>query len=123
MGRIANDLELRHTPNGVAVLSFRVAVARPCKKGEDGRTDFIDCTAWRNTAEFLASYFSKGSPVVLEGRLRVDSYEAKDGGKRRRVEVQVEHAAFCLRESTTQNGESGDDGFRVIEDSGDDLPF
>jgi len=94
-GRLAQDPELRYTPNGIAVASFTIAVDRPFA-GQDGKrhVDFITCVAWRKTAESVANYLTKGRLVSLEGRLQIRSYEAQDGTKRRVAEVVAHSVTF-----------------------------
>lgn len=94
MGRLSADPELKRTPSDLPVTSFTVAINRP--KGKDGtqNTDWIDCVAWRNTAEFICNYFEKGKLILLEGSLQTRSYEDKNGNKRKAVEVLVDHVEF-----------------------------
>lgn len=88
IGHLANDPELKYTPSGVAVSTFRVAVSRPYTNAQGERdADFIDIVAWRQTAEFAANYLGKGRLVAIEGRLQVRSYQAQDGSRRRVSEV------------------------------------
>lgn len=89
------DPELRRTQNGTSVVSFTVACDRDYS-GQDGcrPTDFIDCVAWRNTAEFVHSYFSKGRMAVVEGRLQTRDWTDKDGNKRRSFDVVVQSMYF-----------------------------
>lgn len=95
MGRITRDLELRQTPSGVSALSFTVAVERSCQKqGEERQTDFIDCVAWRQNAEFISRYFGKGRLIALEGQLRTRSYDDRNGAKRYVTEVYVDSVSF-----------------------------
>ena len=96
MGRLTADPELRQTPNGVSVVSFSVAVDRNFG-GRDGnrQTDFINCVAWRQTAEFIAKYFAKGRMIALEGSIQTRNYEDKSGNKRTAVEVVVDAAYFA----------------------------
>lgn len=95
MGRIAQELELKQTQGGVAVLSFSVAVDRGyVKQGEERQTDFIDCVAWRQTAEFISKYFAKGRMIAIEGTLRKRVYEDKNGTKHYPTEVYVDNASF-----------------------------
>lgn len=96
LGRITADIELKHTPSNVAVVSFTLAVDRGYKN-EDGtkQTDFIDIVAWRNTAEFIAKYFSKGQKMAIQGRLQTRDWEDKNGNKRKAVEVVVDNAYFA----------------------------
>ena len=80
MGRIVNDLELRSTTSGASVLSFRIAVDRRFQtKGEERKSDFFNVVAWRNEAEFISRYFSKGRMILIEGELQNRSYTDKNG--------------------------------------------
>jgi single-strand DNA-binding protein len=89
IGRLATDPELKYTPSGVAVTSFRIAVDRPFGRNAEGEkeTDFIDIVAWRQSAEFAANYLNKGRLVAVDGRLQIRSWVAQDGTKRRNAEV------------------------------------
>lgn len=95
MGRITHDLELRQTPSGVCTLSFSVAVERNYT-GADGQrqTDFITCVAWRQQAEFIGRYFSKGRMIALEGSLRTRTYDDKNGSRHYVTEVYVDSVSF-----------------------------
>ncbi len=96
MGRLTRDPELRRTGTGVAVASFTVAVDRDFS-GRDGgerETDFIDCVAWRNSGEFVSKYFTKGSMIVVSGRLQIRSWTDKEGNKRRTAEVVADNVYF-----------------------------
>ena len=96
MGRLTRDPELRRTGSGVAVTSFSVAVDRDFGKNENGEreTDFIDCVAWRQTGEFVSKYFTKGSMIVVSGRLQIRNWNDKDGNKRRSAEVVADNVYF-----------------------------
>ena len=96
MGRLTRDPELRRTGSGLAVASFTVAVDRDFGKNENGEkeTDFIDCVAWRNTAEFVSKYASKGRMVAVSGRLQIRSWTDKDGNKRKTAEVVADSVYF-----------------------------
>ena len=95
MGRLTRDPELRRTQSGTAVTSFSLAVDRDFKsQGGDKETDFIDIVAWRNTAEFVSKYFTKGRMAVVEGRLQIRDWTDRDGGKRRSAEVIAENVYF-----------------------------
>src|SRR5687768_16951697 len=89
IGRLATDPELKYTPSGVAVTTFRIAVDRRMSKNAAGEkeTDFIDIVAWRQSAEFAANYLNKGRLVAVDGRLQIRSWVAQDGTKRRTAEV------------------------------------
>ena len=111
MGRLTRDPELRRTGSGIAVASFSVAVDRDFGKNENGEkeTDFIDCVAWRQTGEFVSKYFTKGSMIVVSGRLQVRSWTDKDGNKRRTAEVVADNVYFGggKRESDGGNAYGG----------------
>ena len=95
MGRIAQELDLKQTQGGVPVLSFAVAVDRGyVKQGEERQTDFIDCVAWRQQAEFINKYFAKGRMIAIEGTLRKRVYEDKNGTKHYPTEVYVDNVSF-----------------------------
>ena len=85
MGRLTRDPELRRTQTGTPVASFSLAVDRDFKDKATGErsTDFIDVVAWRQTAEFVSRYFTKGRMAVVEGRLQIRDWTDKEGGKRR----------------------------------------
>ena len=105
MGRIVNDLELRQTQSGISVLSFTVAVDRNyVKQGEEKQSDFIDCVAWRQQAEFISRYFGKGRMIAIEGELQTRTYTDKNGNNRKAVEVLVDRASFTgEKKSDTSN--------------------
>ena len=96
MGRLTRDPELRRTGTGIAVASFSVAVDRDFggRDGGEKETDFIDCVAWRSTGEFVSKYFTKGSMIVVSGRLQIRSWTDKDGNKRRTAEVVADNVYF-----------------------------
>lgn len=100
-GRLSADPEQRTTQNGTAVTSFSLAVQRNVKGG-DGEygTDWIDCVAWKGTAEFICKYFQKGQLMAVNGTLQTRSYE-KDGVKRKTTQVVVQSAYFCESRSTS----------------------
>lgn len=134
MGRICNEIELKQTNNGTAVTSFTLAVDRNYSgKGEEKQTDFINCVAWRKTAEFLANFFTKGRMIAVEGSLQVRNYEDKNGNKRQAVEVIVDQAYFADSKNATQpNTDSNakpivlnesNATFNAEIDNEDDLPF
>ncbi len=95
MGRLTRDPELRRTGSGTAVTSFSLAVDRDFKsQSGEKETDFIDVVAWRNTAEFVSKYFTKGRMAVVEGRLQIRDWTDQNGGKRRSAEVVAENVYF-----------------------------
>lgn len=130
-GRMCSDPELRHTGTGTAVASFTLAVDRDFKDQSGNReTDFIDVTAWRNTAEFVSRYFTKGRMAVVSGRLQIRGWTDKDGNKRRNAEVVADNIYFGDSQKTAQSGaEAPTDGYTPgefaelpeVDESG--LPF
>lgn len=95
-GRLVADPELKHTPNGVAVASFRIAVDRDFKNRETGerKADFISVVAWRQTAEFISRYFTKGRMAIVEGKLQTRDYTDRDGNRRFVSEVVADSVYF-----------------------------
>lgn len=95
MGRITQDLELRTTSGGTSVLTFNIAVDRGyVKQGEERQADFITCVAWRQQADFINRYFSKGRMIAIEGNLRTRTYDDKNGTKHYVTEVYVDGVSF-----------------------------
>jgi len=108
IGHLANDPELKYTPSGIAVSTFRVAVSRPFTNAQGEReADFIDIVAWRQTAEFAANYLDKGRLVAVEGRLQVRSYQAQDGSRRRVAEVVCDNLKALNRPKDGEGGGGG----------------
>lgn len=105
MGRLVATPELRHTPNDIAVCSFRVAVDRnfSTRSGER-QTDFIDVVAWRQTAEFVCRYFTKGQMIAVNGSIQTRSYEDKQGNKRTAVEIVADNVSFCGSRRENEGG-------------------
>ena len=104
MGRLTADPELRQTPSGVSVTRFTVAVDRGyVKPGEERKADFINVVAWRQTAEFVTRYFSKGSMIAVQGAIQTGSYE-KDGIKRSTFEIVADNVSFCGSKSESSTG-------------------
>ena len=96
MGRLTRDPEIRYTQSQTPVTSFTLAVDRDFggRDGGEKQTDFIDCVAWRQTAEFVSKYFTKGSMAVVSGRLQLRDWEDQNGNKRRNAEVVVDSIYF-----------------------------
>lgn len=103
MGRITKDIELKKVGSDISVCKFSIAVERKFKDKISGDkiTDFIDCQAWRGTADFISRYFNKGSMIAVEGSLQQDSWTDNDGKKRYNHIVNVEQAHFCGSKSDT----------------------
>lgn len=130
MGRLTRDPELRHTNSGISVASFTVAVDRDFKNSNGGKeTDFIDCVAWKNTAEFVSNYFTKGRMAVVSGRLQLRSWTDKDGNSRRSAEVIADGVYFADSNKNTTNGNTSAESFTEpqtfvpMDDNDDKLPF
>lgn len=94
MGRLVADPELRQTQNGISVTSFAIAIDRSYSKDREKQTDFIDIVAWRQTAEFVCKYFSKGKMIIVDGAIQTRLYEDKHGNKRKAVEVVADNVQF-----------------------------
>ena len=126
MGRLTRDPELRRTGSGVAVTSFTIACDRDFAQNGQKETDFIDVTAWRNTAEFVDKYFAKGRMAVVEGRLQIRDWNAQDGSKRRTAEVVADNVYFgdTKKEAQQNNFDALNDRFETLVEIGeDDIPF
>ena len=144
MGRLVADPELRTTPQGINVCSFRIACDRNfARQGEQRQADFIDIVAWRSQAEFVSKYFQKGSLIAIDGSIQTRQYQDKNGNNRTSVAVVADNINFAGSKGTSkpvdEGGEAaprsdawpkadppanygGVDDFAVIDDS-DDLPF
>ena len=132
MGRFTKDPELRRTGSGTAVTSFSLACDRDFKsQSGDKETDFIEVVAWKNTAEFVSKYFSKGRMAVVEGRLQLRDWTDKDGNKRRSAEVVADSVYFADNRRPDGNdtatpqyaAESAAGGFAEVIEADGMLPF
>ena len=131
MGRLVRDPELKQTNSGVSVCSFDIACERDFKQGDEKVSDFVRVTVWRKTAEFVCNYFSKGSMVVVDGRLENEKYKDKDGNERTTNKITADHIYFGdskrrdgnASQNNAQNYASPVDGMFAEEGSGEVLPF
>lgn len=128
MGRLTRDPELKQTGSGISVANFSVAVDRDFSKGEEKEVDFIDCVAWRHTGEFVSKYFTKGSLIVVSGRLQIRSYTDKDGNKRRAAEIVADNCYFGGSKGgdsapSRDNPAAPASDFAMLEDDDAQLPF
>lgn len=127
MGRLTRDPEMRRTKSGTAVVSFSLAVDRDYKAQNGEReTDFIDVNAWRSTAEFVSSYFTKGRMAVVEGSLQVRDWTDKDGNKRRSWVVVADNVYFGDSKKVSDSGTAPASNGELRELSPDEegeLPF
>lgn len=133
MGRLARDPELRYTSSQIATCSFTVAVDRRFKS-QDGTTqaDFINCVAWRQTAEFVSKYFTKGSRILVSGSIQTRTWDDKDGQRRYATEVVVDDVEFCESKRSDSGAFGGapqgggapaaQEGYYPIDDD-DSVPF
>ena len=127
MGRFTRDPELRYTSAGTPIASFTLAVDRDYS-GADGekKTDFIDCVAFKGTAEFVSKYFAKGTMAVVNGRLQFRDWQDRDGNNRRNAEILVENIYFGERKQQgAVDVAAGDytEGFEELDEDDGELPF
>ena len=134
MGRLTRDPELRRTGSGTAVTSFSMACDRDFKsQSGEKETDFIEVVAWKNTAEFVSKYFSKGRMAVVEGRLQIRDWTDKAGNKRTTAEVVADNVYFADSKRSESNdnqkenfnalsGRLSDDFVPISEEYGE-IPF
>jgi len=112
-GRLGHDPELTYTPNGVAVCTFSIAVDRPFKnEAGEKQTDWLDVVAWRQSAEFVANYLTKGSQVAVQGSIQIRSWVQNDGQKRSKAEIvadRVESIGGKKQEPTQGQEPAGSD--------------
>lgn len=142
MGRLTRDPELRYTSSNVPVASFSVAVDRDFGRGDEKQTDFINCVAWRQTGEFVSKYFTKGSMIVVSGRLQIRDYTDRDGNKRTAAEVVADNVYFgeskrreengggypqdsyrAPARSSFENAKTKASSFQEVDDADGELPF
>lgn len=137
MGRLTRDPDLRYTQSQLPVVSFTLAVDRDFsgKDGGEKQTDFIDCVAWRSTAEFVNKYFTKGSMAAVSGRIQLRDWTDREGSKRRSAEVIVDNIYFggskkdnsAASQSAPQQSHSApayeQSRFVEMDDGDEELPF
>ena len=130
LGRLTKDPEIGATQSDVHYCRFCIAVDRPyVKDGEERKADFIDCLAWRSTADFIGKYFHKGDMIGVTGAMQTGSYEGRDGVKRKTCECVVQQASFAGSKSGDQSAAEKPqketpktpEGFERLSD--DDIPF
>jgi len=116
-GRLTYPPELRSTPTGKSVIRFQIACDRNYQKGNERQADFIDCVAWRQTAEFISRNFSKGQMIAVEGSIQTQNFTDKDGKQRKSVEVVANNVSFC----GSKEAQTNTDEVEIIDDG--ELPF
>lgn len=124
-GNLGKDPDLRYTSNGTAVCSFSIGVQRPHKKDT---TDWLQCTAWRQQAEFIGKYAHKGDKVAVAGVMTVRDYEDRDGNKRRAYEVVCDSVELFGKRNADTRPEANrpaeaPQGFQEIDEKDEELPF
>lgn len=124
-GRITHTLELQKTTSGLSVLSFSIAVERNYRSGEEKQVDFINCVAWRNTAEFIERYFGKGDTITVKGEIQTRKYQDRNGNDRTAYEINVNEAYFCGKKSDAEPETANTEDFAELGDGelDGDLPF
>ena len=123
-GRICADPEMRRTQNGTAVCSFRVAWSETVKDRETKL--FLNCVAWKGTAEMICKYFRKGNELAVEGRLSTREYDDRDGNRRSVTEMTVDRVHFCGKNEDAQGTfprTGGNSQFVEMDEDDSDLPF
>lgn len=120
-GRLVQDPELKKSPSDVSVCNFIVAVKRKYSKDT---TDFIDVVAWRQNAEYLSKYFSKGDMVSVVGSIQVRSWEDKNGNKRRSVEVKADEvSAYSTSKGSSERNNKNDAPVPDLDENDEEEPF
>ena len=124
-GRLCKNPELSTTTSGMSVCRIRIAVPR---RDKQSGTDFITCTAFKNQAEFLNKYFSKGQEILIQGNLRINQWEGDDGIKREACEVLINNIDFCGAKQDSKLAEQNESAQTVepvqfIDFPNEDLPF
>lgn len=116
-GRLTADVECKATPSGVSVCSFTLAINRRTGKDQEQTTDFINCQAWRQTAEFISKYFRKGSSLCVVGKIQTRSWQDQNGNKRFATEVVVDEALFVDSKNDATGATDAADGQAYIPDA------
>ncbi len=108
MGNLTRDVELKKTPSNMSVANVGLAVNRQYRVNDENReeTTFVDCEAWGRTAEVMGQYLRKGRPVFVEGRLKLDQWQDRDGNNRSKLKVVIDNFQFV----DSRSGEGGGGG-------------
>ncbi len=125
LGNLTRDPELRTTPKGTSVCQFGMAVNRVYRSGDETQeeTTFVDLEAWGKQAEIISKYVSKGNPLFIEGRLKFDSWESKEGEKRSKLKVIVENMQLMGSRGDNNGGGQSSGGYAPAQrDSGSSAP-
>ena len=122
-GRLVRDPSTKTTPNGVTVCNITVAVDRAYSNGGEKQTDFFDCVFWRQGAEFVSKYFSKGNELIATGAMQSRKSQDKDANHSIPGEIQNARAEFCGGKSDNSTPAEPVSDFAVIDDTDSSLPF
>ena len=127
-GRLVRDPECRKTPNDITTCKITVAVDRAYSSGGEKQTDFFDCVFWRQGAEFVSKYFSKGKEIIVQGEMQSRKWQDKDGNNRISWEIQNAHAEFCggkgeTTPATYEAPATPSSDFAMLNDTDLQLPF
>lgn len=126
-GRLTADPELKTTQSGISVTNFSIAVDRKVKSSDEKHTDFINIVAWRQTAEFITKYFSKGSMIGIEGSIQTRKYQDKDGNNRTAFEIVTNNVQFIESKKSSSEEKTVSDNLQnanfVEIDPEGELPF
>lgn len=123
MGRLTAAPDLKTTTSGTSVTSFTLAVDRRYTQDGEKKADFINCVAWRSTAEFITKYFNKGDLIAVTGEIQTRNYEDKNKNKRTAVEVVVNEASFCGGKNNSSSPAPDAQTENTFTDFDEDLPF
>ena len=124
VGRLTKDPELKQTQSGISVVSFTVACDRPYQQDGERKADFINCIAWRQTADFVGKYFKKGNAIGIDGSIQTRKYQDKNGNNRIAFEVVCDRVSFVeskKNKETNEQSKESEDYEELTEDT--DLPF
>ena len=127
-GRLVRDPECRKTPNDITTCKITVAVDRAYSSGGEKQTDFFDCVFWRQGAEFVSKYFSKGKEIIVQGEMQSRKWQDKEGNNRISWEIQNAHAEFCggkgeTAPATYEAPATTSSDFAMLNDTDLQLPF
>lgn len=122
IGRLVADPELRTTPQGVPVSTFRIAIDRPFMNGGERKADFLTIVCWRRQAEFVCKYFQKGRAIGVDGSIQTRDYTDKDGNKRTAFEIIADRVFFVESKAASGSTAGRTEDFEAVDDD-EDLPF
>lgn len=123
IGRLVADPEMRTTPQGIPVSTFRIAIDRPFMNGGERKADFLTIVCWRQQAEFVCKYFQKGRAIGVDGSIQTRDYTDRDGNKRIAFEIVADRVFFVESKAAASGSTAGrTEDFEAVDDD-EDLPF